>query len=139
SSANAAARFSVVVVLATPPFWLANAMTFAFPSTVAPMLELRELAVRWVFAQRPAIPARQIGSADGRCPARRRARAPEGQARLHLRGGGRSRQDDHRRGARAGPGGTRSEGCGRDDRPRAAARERAGAKGARRRARARRH
>src|SRR4051812_369546 len=26
-SANAAARFSVVVVLATPPFWLANAMT----------------------------------------------------------------------------------------------------------------
>ena len=33
-SANAAARFSVVVVLATPPFWLANAMTLAFVSTV---------------------------------------------------------------------------------------------------------
>src|SRR3954471_1354313 len=32
-SAKAAARFSVVVVLATPPFWLANAMTFAFCST----------------------------------------------------------------------------------------------------------
>src|SRR5579871_4876246 len=42
SSAKAAARFSVVVVLATPPFWLANAMTLAFPSTVAPMLELLE-------------------------------------------------------------------------------------------------
>src|SRR3712207_4718512 len=27
-SAKAAARFSVVVVLATPPFWLANAITF---------------------------------------------------------------------------------------------------------------
>ena len=39
SSAKAAARLSVVVVLATPPFWLANAMTLAFPSTVAPMLD----------------------------------------------------------------------------------------------------
>src|SRR4051812_43738313 len=29
SSAKAAARLSVVVVFATPPFWLANAMTFA--------------------------------------------------------------------------------------------------------------
>src|SRR3954447_9740770 len=29
SSAKAAARFSVVVVFATPPFWLANAITFA--------------------------------------------------------------------------------------------------------------
>src|SRR3954447_10147073 len=28
-SANATARFSVVVVLATPPFWLAKTMTFA--------------------------------------------------------------------------------------------------------------
>src|SRR4051812_18179647 len=34
ASANAAARFSVVVVLATPPFWLANAMTLALPDTV---------------------------------------------------------------------------------------------------------
>ena len=33
SSANAAARFSVVVVLATPPFWLAKAMTLAWPVT----------------------------------------------------------------------------------------------------------
>src|SRR3954464_11056987 len=32
-SANAQARFSVVVVLATPPFWLANAMTLALFST----------------------------------------------------------------------------------------------------------
>src|SRR4051794_12449088 len=30
SSAKAQARFSVVVVLATPPFWFANAMTLAF-------------------------------------------------------------------------------------------------------------
>jgi hypothetical protein len=35
--------------LATPPFWLANAMTLAFPSTVAPMLDCWK-AVRWVFA-----------------------------------------------------------------------------------------
>ena len=33
SSANAAARFKVVVVLATPPFWLAKAMTLALPVT----------------------------------------------------------------------------------------------------------
>src|SRR5580698_4830481 len=33
SSAKAAARFSVVVVLATPPFWLAKAMTLALPCT----------------------------------------------------------------------------------------------------------
>src|SRR3954463_4546086 len=30
SSAKAAERFSVVVVFATPPFWLAKAMTLAF-------------------------------------------------------------------------------------------------------------
>src|SRR5439155_292326 len=34
-SANATARLSVVVVLATPPFWLANAMTLACCSTSA--------------------------------------------------------------------------------------------------------
>src|SRR3954469_14169432 len=33
SSAKAAARFSVVVVLATPPFWLAKAITLAWPVT----------------------------------------------------------------------------------------------------------
>ena len=33
SSAKAAARFSVVVVFATPPFWLANAITLALPVT----------------------------------------------------------------------------------------------------------
>src|SRR4051812_37806990 len=33
SSARATARFSVVVVLATPPFWFANAMTLALFST----------------------------------------------------------------------------------------------------------
>src|SRR5690349_16289127 len=32
-SAKAAARFSVVVVLATPPFWLAKAITLAWPVT----------------------------------------------------------------------------------------------------------
>jgi hypothetical protein len=35
--------------LATPPFWLANAMTLAFPSTGTPMLDCGK-AVRWVFA-----------------------------------------------------------------------------------------
>src|SRR3954465_5192878 len=34
-SANATPRFSVVVVLATPPFWLANAMTRAEPGVDA--------------------------------------------------------------------------------------------------------
>src|SRR4051812_36701464 len=33
-SAKAAARFSVVVVFATPPFWFAKAMTFAFEDSV---------------------------------------------------------------------------------------------------------
>ena len=33
SSTNAAARLSVVVVFATPPFWLAKAMTLALPVT----------------------------------------------------------------------------------------------------------
>src|SRR5687767_10271442 len=33
SSTKAAARFSVVVVFATPPFWLAKAMTLAWPVT----------------------------------------------------------------------------------------------------------
>ena len=33
SSANATARLSVVVVLATPPFWLANAITLQVPVT----------------------------------------------------------------------------------------------------------
>src|SRR3954465_9936137 len=33
-SAKAAARFSVVVVFATPPFWFAKAMTFTFEDSV---------------------------------------------------------------------------------------------------------
>src|SRR5918997_2320893 len=33
-STNAAARLSVVVVFATPPFWLVNAMTFALGDSV---------------------------------------------------------------------------------------------------------
>src|SRR5436190_639620 len=37
SSANATARLSVVVVLATPPFWLANAITLHVAVTGAPM------------------------------------------------------------------------------------------------------
>src|SRR5436305_7823874 len=36
SSAKATARFSVVVVLATPPFWLANAITLAVAFTALP-------------------------------------------------------------------------------------------------------
>src|SRR5437588_2883110 len=35
SSANATARFSVVVVLATPPFWLANAITLLVAVTAS--------------------------------------------------------------------------------------------------------
>src|SRR5436305_11330188 len=34
SSANASARLSVVVVLATPPFWLANAITWLISSAL---------------------------------------------------------------------------------------------------------
>ena len=63
-----------------------------------------------------------------------RRRAARGQARLHLRRRRRRRQDDHLGGDRARDGGARGEGRGRDDRPGAAARERARARGARERA-----
>src|SRR5256885_7601474 len=95
SSAKAAARLSVVVVLATPPFWLANAMTLAFPSTVAPMLDCWK-AFRWVFAWGRSIPARELRSRDGRrqqpSPAGPAGQAG-GQARDRHLGRGRRRQD----------------------------------------------
>src|SRR3979411_1916871 len=65
SSAKAPARFSVVVVLATPPFWLANAITFGvelitrlysqpaagilrFPGNLALVLELLDRRLLFV-------------------------------------------------------------------------------------------
>src|ERR1700683_1372574 len=137
SSANAAARLSVVVVLATPPFWLANAMTLALSCTVAPMLGCWK-AVRWVFAWSAAIPAWpaaipawQLRSEHER--ARRRehahpaepARATKGQAGTDLRRRGRRGQDNDLGGARTRPGRTRAQGGSGDNRPRQAACERA--------------
>src|ERR1700755_1257715 len=58
-SANATARFRVVVVLATPPFWLAKAMTFigmlSPSSRKAPSWSVRDPS-RAVFAPRLPIP-----------------------------------------------------------------------------------
>src|SRR4051794_4614323 len=49
-SLNATARFSVVVVLATPPFWFANAMTFADVTGVADGAALRGRGSRRIAA-----------------------------------------------------------------------------------------
>src|SRR6185312_7645352 len=54
SSANATARFSVVVVLATPPFWLANAITLA----VTGLRCIREVIRACIRTQRPESSAR---------------------------------------------------------------------------------
>ena len=65
---------------------------------------------------------------------RERRRAARRQACVRLRRLGRRRQDDDLGGDRAGDGGARGEGRGRDDRPGQAARQRARARGARERA-----
>src|SRR5436309_9419432 len=70
SSAKATARLRVVVVFATPPFWLANAMTLAFDEGV----------MRGLFALGPAIPPmapRRRSEAEGRPHVRRPGSATE--------------------------------------------------------------
>ena len=72
-SAKATATLSVVVVLATPPFWLANAMTLAWlRSRLAPM-RLGETHVRHYSHDRAAIPSRYRRASSGRAtvPSRR--------------------------------------------------------------------
>src|SRR5947209_1056799 len=116
SSANAAARFSVVVVFATPPFWLANAMTLALPSTVAPMLDWWK-AVRWVFACAGVIPARHLRSRHGSQRAPPAALQAGRQADRDLPRGRRRGQDDDRGGAGARARRRGAEGGGGHDRP----------------------
>src|SRR3954471_13532606 len=82
-SANATARFRVVVVLATPPFWLAKAMTFigmlSPSSRKAPSWSVRDPS-RAVFAARRPIPPARRG------PSTAAGRPDGGQPRL-TRGG----------------------------------------------------
>src|SRR5918996_6119335 len=78
-STNAAARLRVVVVFATPPFWLVKAMTLALG-----------VITRAVFARSERNPS---PLSSGACATGQAARARDGQ--------GRGRQDDHRRRARA--------------------------------------
>ena len=67
-SANATARFSVVVVLATPPFWLAKAMTLAWFCCALSTWVLRFVAgkpVRRVDSLQCGCPSRPDSVADG--------------------------------------------------------------------------
>src|SRR3954469_6633640 len=92
-SAKAAARFSVVVVFATPPFWFAKAMTFTFEDSVTDDSERSISSYRrgkrpmclCVFVRVWKIPSGE--------PATRQA--PRGRP-----GQGRRRPDDRRDGAR---------------------------------------
>src|SRR6202034_1458690 len=94
SSAKAAARFSVVVVLATPPFWLANAMTLALPCTGgsdARLLESRRREYsqadwRFLHDYDPAMPIDPV-EPPGRPPAKRASAARTG-ARAPTRAAG---------------------------------------------------
>src|SRR4051794_26702807 len=132
-SANATARFRVVVVLATPPFWLAKAITFigvlSPSSRKAPSWSVRDPSGA-VFAVRRGIPPARVRLAsrsDVRTPepgplGRRRGRRGGGRgaarplARPRRRGGRLPR----RRGAGRG-------GAGRTLDARARARRRGGA------------
>src|SRR4051794_11902256 len=112
-SANATARFSVVVVFATPPFWLANEITWAF----GPPGDACDSACGVVWAAAGALitdegdggnagglelfrsnrPIRgSVFGWTGGFPSRQTARFRDGQ--------GRGRQDDRRRMPRAGRG-----------------------------------
>ena len=71
SSTKAAARLSVVVVLATPPFWLAKAMTLALPVT-GRLLGSGGRTIGPRFA-----PARRSPSPRGAGPVRRRTLASD--------------------------------------------------------------
>src|SRR3712207_1379726 len=122
SSAKAAARFNVVVVLATPPFWLAKAMTLALPVTRAPIEVWENPSARYSQARPKVLPTepprsrRPSGLACGHDGRRFAGRAPGGQSHRDLRWTGWRRQDDDLRGDRAGTGGPRPARGGRDHR-----------------------
>src|SRR3954453_3912801 len=112
-SAKAAARFSVVVVFATPPFWFAKAMTFAFEDSVTDDSELSISSYRrgkrpmclGVFVRVWKIPS------DDRAT-RQAARGRDGQGRRRQdprrgrAGAGRGACGEARDGGRGGPAGT---------------------------------
>src|SRR5215218_4067762 len=61
SSTKAAARFSVVVVFATPPFWLAKAMTLAWPVTARLLGSVGEPSAHDSRVRGVLLPARHNG------------------------------------------------------------------------------
>src|SRR5215218_4100640 len=79
SSTKAAARFSVVVVFATPPFWLAKAMTLAWPLTARLLGSVGEPSAPDSRPRGVLLPARHNGGVTrGKkmvSPARRDARS----------------------------------------------------------------
>src|SRR3954453_14954125 len=105
-SAKAAARFSVVVVFATPPFWFAKAMTFAFGDSVTDGSERSISSYR--RGKRPMLHC--VFVRVWKIPSGERA---TGQATRRRHGQGR-RRPDHRRGVARPRGRARRQ--ARDDR-----------------------
>src|SRR6476661_10496231 len=105
-SAKAAARFSVVVVFATPPFWFAKAMTFAFEDSVTDDSELSISSYR--RGKRPMLHC--VFVRVWKIPSGERATR---QATRGRHGQGRRRPDDRRGVPRPG---RRARGQARDDR-----------------------
>src|SRR3954471_6618871 len=105
-SAKAAARFSVVVVFATPPFWFAKAMTFTFEDSVTEDSERSISSYR--RGKRPMLHCvfvRVWKIPSGERATRQATRGGHGQGR---------RRPDHRRGRAWPP--RRALGQARDDR-----------------------
>src|SRR3954465_4606678 len=106
-SSKATARFSVVVVLATPPFWLANAMTLGLVGGLA-MTAPYSPAGRWFLHARGGRRTGSLASPSDGVPLRRGARAAaRGRADARRVGEARSRRGPrpHRRAPRGHPGG----------------------------------
>src|SRR5829696_8891590 len=76
SSAKAAARLSVVVVFATPPFWLAKAMTLAWPVTARLLGSVGEPSAHDSRARGVLLPARHNGGSADRLDPRRDSVVP---------------------------------------------------------------
>src|SRR5215210_2615146 len=110
----AAARLSEVVVLATPPFWLVKAMTFALASITQAVFaragQNPSPFLSGVFATGQATARRdgqgRGGKDDRRGRPRARRRAPR-KARGAVRGGRRRTRGEHRPGADQGGRGSR--------------------------------
>src|SRR5215213_5262427 len=79
SSTKEAARFSVVVVFATPPFWLAKAMTLAWPVTARLLGSVGEPSAHDSRPPGVLLPGRHNGAVPNKrksvSPARRAARS----------------------------------------------------------------